>query len=324
MSLEAEGLVEVVQTTRLLNYFCVSGVVMLIADYIHTLPEEVRLIWPTARSIPKFLFLVVRYGNFVFCIVTSIYTLSPLPTLKECKGLSLTLLGLEVFLTSVGEGIMYFRVWAFSGADRQILYLLSSVYLVIVTAAWALMIKWFAQGTDGEFLPQPLREDMNTDCEFGHHVSSTNGIVANDTRLVLRATRQELAQTVCRASAWGFGCEPYVLGGIDSDSRIDADLEFSHQYFEYTALRASETRICLQLRQVAVHGVIVTRVILQLRKYSEKNQAHAMETASGSGQNESVMVGFVVTDHSDQSIPPMQFASHTERAVRPIQAPPAT
>ncbi|RXW18630.1 hypothetical protein EST38_g7224 [Candolleomyces aberdarensis] len=58
-----------------------TRVVMLgdfqVADFLHTFPDEVRLIWPTPMSIPKVLFLAVRYYAFINCVFALQYVELP-------------------------------------------------------------------------------------------------------------------------------------------------------------------------------------------------------------------------------------------------------
>ncbi|KAJ2912880.1 hypothetical protein MD484_g7530, partial [Candolleomyces efflorescens] len=62
------ALVEGYHATKYVLYLAVAGAAALVADFLYTFPDEVRLIWPTPLSIPKVLFLAVRYYAFINCI----------------------------------------------------------------------------------------------------------------------------------------------------------------------------------------------------------------------------------------------------------------
>ncbi|TEB20728.1 hypothetical protein FA13DRAFT_1800711 [Coprinellus micaceus] len=115
---------DAVRAAQLVNYFSAAGMAIMIADYLHTLPQEVRLVWPTKMSIPKLIFLLVRYGNFLFAALVYLYALTPAPVL---------------FLGRVSQDVYRHRnpgsvtvdIWvkpsytfesgAFAGCDRKVL-----------------------------------------------------------------------------------------------------------------------------------------------------------------------------------------------------------
>ncbi|KAF8599788.1 hypothetical protein BDV93DRAFT_609081 [Ceratobasidium sp. AG-I] len=56
---------------RASRYLSAAGYVLLLYDYFLTLPDEVRLIWPTDWSLVKILFLINRYTVPVFLTINS-------------------------------------------------------------------------------------------------------------------------------------------------------------------------------------------------------------------------------------------------------------
>ncbi|KAG9125541.1 hypothetical protein FRC07_007193 [Ceratobasidium sp. 392] len=56
---------------RASRYLSAAGYVLLLYDYFLTLPEEVRLIWPTSWSLVKVLFLINRYSVPIFLTINS-------------------------------------------------------------------------------------------------------------------------------------------------------------------------------------------------------------------------------------------------------------
>ncbi|KAG8742328.1 hypothetical protein FRC12_015394 [Ceratobasidium sp. 428] len=56
---------------RASRYLSAAGYVLLLYDYLLTLPDEVRLIWPTSWSLVKVLFLINRYTVPVFLTVNN-------------------------------------------------------------------------------------------------------------------------------------------------------------------------------------------------------------------------------------------------------------
>ncbi|KAJ2930375.1 hypothetical protein H1R20_g6721, partial [Candolleomyces eurysporus] len=93
-----------------------------VADFIHTFPDEVRLIWPTPLSIPKVLFLVVRYYAFINCVFALQYGL-PIDMSPEGCHKNQWLIATEVstmVMIVLAEAILLIRLYAFSGRDKRL------------------------------------------------------------------------------------------------------------------------------------------------------------------------------------------------------------
>ncbi|KAF5319822.1 hypothetical protein D9611_012856 [Ephemerocybe angulata] len=109
------------RATTITNYLTVSGYALVVADYLHTFPDEVRLMWPSPLSLPKVLFFTLRYYIFPHSVLAALYGqvvgLSP----KACKA-AFYHLGISTSLCAVlSEAILYIRVYAFSGRNKKIL-----------------------------------------------------------------------------------------------------------------------------------------------------------------------------------------------------------
>ncbi|KAF6751017.1 hypothetical protein DFP72DRAFT_851263 [Ephemerocybe angulata] len=113
------SLVHAYEQTRDVN--AASGYVLTVADFIHTFPDEVRLMWPTPLSVAKVLFFAARYYVLVHCVLASM-CLSP----EECKRSFVQLFVSSGASVLCAEAILFVRVFAFSERNRKVL-----IYLVI-------------------------------------------------------------------------------------------------------------------------------------------------------------------------------------------------
>ncbi|KAJ3535159.1 hypothetical protein NMY22_g6612 [Coprinellus aureogranulatus] len=95
-------------------------------DYVHTLPEEIRLIWPSVWSVPKALFFVLRYYVFVNNILAVLYNDPKDRTPEQCERAFQRVAYSTPLVTVGAEAILFLRVYAFSGRSHAML-----VYLVI-------------------------------------------------------------------------------------------------------------------------------------------------------------------------------------------------
>ncbi|KAF5334645.1 hypothetical protein D9611_011988 [Ephemerocybe angulata] len=104
-----------------------------VVDYIQTLPDEVRHMWTAPLSIPKLLFIVVRYSIFfkVFSatVVPGTFFADNFSVNGCLQWFRLTAASLFIIITS--EAILFYRVYAISGRGRRILVALVVQFIVI-------------------------------------------------------------------------------------------------------------------------------------------------------------------------------------------------
>ncbi|KAJ3515364.1 hypothetical protein NMY22_g14473 [Coprinellus aureogranulatus] len=334
---QADRVNELVGTARLVNGWIASGITLLLVEYFHTLPTEVEFIWPTRTSIPKLLFLVTRYGNFVFAFITIIYTLSPLPSTDACKHLGVVILVLEVSMALIGEAVMYHRVWAFSGRRIRVRNILLTVYLNLndTPISQVLAVPWLVSSryldvawSIGYWVPIPP-----TQSTLGRLASSLGGTRWRTYRELPHQVKYLAKSRVITLDLWGYlhdnvwrscvcfaparrphfvagmtaaiGSARYKLSAVSRPGRFRLVQEFYQGGLSYllVLIRAYRAVIinhsmdgkfahaAINLRhpfvyrfnelQIIIHGIIVTRVILQLREFSKKNQVVALGAASG-------------------------------------------
>ncbi|RXW17158.1 hypothetical protein EST38_g8692 [Candolleomyces aberdarensis] len=60
-----DTIVRAYTSTRYVNYLAVSSFALVIVDFLHTFPDEVRLMWKAPMSLPNVLFFAIRYYSLV-------------------------------------------------------------------------------------------------------------------------------------------------------------------------------------------------------------------------------------------------------------------
>lgn len=136
-----DALVDGLWIVKVTHYLWVAGYSLVVADYLHTLPEEVRLLWPVRMSIPKLLFLGTRYYIFVHIVFSILWQRTDLPP-SVCKSGFDRLSVSCVVLIALTDGLMFLRVYAFSGKNRVMLAYLLFQFVGHNIAAYAIIAKY--------------------------------------------------------------------------------------------------------------------------------------------------------------------------------------
>ncbi|KAF6761955.1 hypothetical protein DFP72DRAFT_1061244 [Ephemerocybe angulata] len=132
------------RATTITNYLAASGYALVAADFLHTFPDEVRLMWPSPLSLPKVLFFTLRYYIFVHHVLAALYgqvvDLSP----KACKA-AFWHLGVSTSLCVIlAEGILFIRVYAFSGRNKKVLAWIMFQCIGVSVSSFILLTKFMA------------------------------------------------------------------------------------------------------------------------------------------------------------------------------------
>ncbi|TFK23530.1 hypothetical protein FA15DRAFT_705420 [Coprinopsis marcescibilis] len=128
--------------------FALAGV-----DYLHTLPEEIRLVWFRKWSLVKVLFLVVRYFPWAYGSLYVYVCLTPYMEFKHCGTVTNVSTFIMISGVIVAEAIMFIRVFALCGGGKKLLIWLVLQFLAVHGAIYALMYKFM---TGIEYMPSFL------------------------------------------------------------------------------------------------------------------------------------------------------------------------
>ncbi|KAF6753829.1 hypothetical protein DFP72DRAFT_900665 [Ephemerocybe angulata] len=124
-------------------------------DHAYTLPQEVRVIWPTRWTVPKVLIFAVRYGTIALALLELLWILPRDISEKGCKRIFKIVSLLEVSLSALGEVIIYIRVWAFAGRSRMALYCLSAQFIIVLVICLLLIVRSTSYAMVSTFAPLP-------------------------------------------------------------------------------------------------------------------------------------------------------------------------
>ncbi|KAJ3544911.1 hypothetical protein NMY22_g2627 [Coprinellus aureogranulatus] len=126
---QLQAIVNGYRGTMYVNYLGVASHAVVYADFLHTFPDEVRLMWPAPLSIPKFLFFFLRYYTLAHQALPMLYGLPRNVSPNECKG-RIILTGIScLVITVASEAILFIRVYGFSGKSRKVLVFLAFLFL---------------------------------------------------------------------------------------------------------------------------------------------------------------------------------------------------
>lgn len=140
--LSAEAIIHAYRTERMANYLKIATFTLAVADFLHTYPGEVRLMWTAPLGPPKILFFSVRY--FTLAINTLAVT-SSFPnhyTNDGCLAAFKRVAMSSPFLFSAAEAILFYRVWAFSGRTKRMLVYIAIQFITTRAAAFILLQKF--------------------------------------------------------------------------------------------------------------------------------------------------------------------------------------
>ncbi|KAF6751509.1 hypothetical protein DFP72DRAFT_475194 [Ephemerocybe angulata] len=130
------------KATQYVNYLGVAGHALIVADFLHTFPNEIRLMWPTPLSIPKALFFSLRYYILVHHVLAILYGLPTGLSPETCRIAFLRIGISSILVVTASEAILFIRVYAFSGRNKKILVYLILQFIAIHATAFALLTRF--------------------------------------------------------------------------------------------------------------------------------------------------------------------------------------
>ncbi|KAJ3522430.1 hypothetical protein NMY22_g11894 [Coprinellus aureogranulatus] len=166
-----EALLDGYRATTLTNYIATGGFALVVFDYFCTLPEEIRLIWPTPWSVPKVLFFVLRYYVFVNNVFAVLYNIPKNLTPGECRHVFMRSAYSTPVLTLGAEAILFIRVYAFSGGSYAMRVYLICQFIAIHGTSLVLLIK-FVQSAKCEYSVETFNRSPATLPELRHVCAS--------------------------------------------------------------------------------------------------------------------------------------------------------
>ncbi|KAF5334391.1 hypothetical protein D9611_013555 [Ephemerocybe angulata] len=184
------SIVEGYRATKYTNYLAVAGFALLMADYLHTFPDEVRrhqfmppkggacssqlrssswqvrLMWPGRMTLPKAIFFALRYYSMAHHILALMYGERTGLTPSECNARFQIVSISTAAIIVTAEALLFLRVYAFSGKNRKMLAYLIVLFIAIQASAFFLLYKFlesvkFVESPFLNMICLPLHLDSN-------------------------------------------------------------------------------------------------------------------------------------------------------------------
>ncbi|KAF6751551.1 hypothetical protein DFP72DRAFT_476440 [Ephemerocybe angulata] len=268
------SLAEAYAKLRFVNYVNLSGHTLVVIDFLHTFPDEVRLMWPAPLSVPKVLFFFTRYYILVHSIFTIRYETSVGLSAEKCRNVFILVFASSCFAVLWSEGILFFRVWAFGHRRRKIAMYLTMQYFTIHTPSFVFLILFLRTvrfpapgGPDAPCLP-PSAEYMYLGICFALALLSILTIMAIMVSIALRNYRNSengLFGLFYRDGIFYFLC---LSGLAVANSAVNFAAPVAYKM------------LLLEI-QIVLHVVLSTRMILHLRMWASQDTSGEAMTADG-------------------------------------------
>ncbi|EJD06712.1 uncharacterized protein FOMMEDRAFT_144642 [Fomitiporia mediterranea MF3/22] len=110
------------------RYTAVATLTLFIYDYICTLEDEIRLVWPSRWSFIKYIYFLNRAIAFVASFLL-VYLLLLVSDGKSCKRSLVATVLMAQLTFIIGEVVLFMRVYAIWSCSKRMLILLLSVYV---------------------------------------------------------------------------------------------------------------------------------------------------------------------------------------------------
>ncbi|RXW12512.1 hypothetical protein EST38_g13341 [Candolleomyces aberdarensis] len=131
-----QQLIQALQCGRAYQSLLRCATTIWLADYVQTLPMEVKFMWSAQPGIVKVLFFLNRY--LCFDIIAS-YLLGTVASPKVCHGSFIVSSSFGVIGIALSEAIMFVRLYALSGRKKIVGYLLGAQYTLVHMASLAIL-----------------------------------------------------------------------------------------------------------------------------------------------------------------------------------------
>ncbi|KAF6764145.1 hypothetical protein DFP72DRAFT_415049 [Ephemerocybe angulata] len=250
------------------NYAIISSCTVVVVDYIQTLPDEVRHMWTAPLSIPKLLFIVVRYSIFF-----KVFSAMVVPgtffadnfSVKGCLRWFRLTAAASLFIIITSEAILFYRVYAISGRGRRILVALV-VQFIVIHAVVAYFLGAHISSVKFTISQLPAGTTCVMISSNGHLLSAVYATLLGSVTIAML-----LMAVLLFRKHWGFHSK--LLTAFYSDGIL---------YFLCLAVLISANvavnwvgrdayKNILILYELDAHAILSTRMLLHIRKVADKS-----------------------------------------------------
>ncbi|KAH6899447.1 hypothetical protein BKA70DRAFT_1313493 [Coprinopsis sp. MPI-PUGE-AT-0042] len=159
LGFSTKDLLGAVYALRATNASTVAAVILMVYDYLLTLPDEVELIWRSKWTAVKVLFLLTRYLPFLELFPLASFMLTRGDDVQACSLKYHILAWMEVMGLSFAVALLSFRTWAVWNKSLTIGIILAVAFFAQMGASMALTSRFL---TLVKFIP--VAEPYNWQC----------------------------------------------------------------------------------------------------------------------------------------------------------------
>ncbi|TEB38616.1 hypothetical protein FA13DRAFT_1724535 [Coprinellus micaceus] len=302
-------MLEAIKANMIVNYASIGCSALYIADYLHTLPDEVRYMWPSSFSLVKTLFFVVRYYPFAHTSISIWHHTRFDLTREECMIPfaidSYSCLALTVFC----DAITHLRIYAFSGQNVYLLAFLVVYFITVRVIEFYFLTQFIKSAIFGDF-PKGSRIGClaikgNSSLLSSVFITVLIGVsiltilmlaLAWRRRDNIGSARGSLATVFARDGVYYF----LVLSSLAAANII----------VDYAAPQ-NGTQFILVQAQIHLNAIITTRMLMALRKWANKDRNLTLGS-SGIPHTNGPTDGVIEFKHYDSKAVPTVYVEVTK------------
>ncbi|KAF5334611.1 hypothetical protein D9611_011995 [Ephemerocybe angulata] len=238
-----------------------------VVDYIQTLPDEVRHMWTAPLSIPKLLFIVVRYSiffkNFSSLVMPGTFFADNFSVNGCLHWFRLTAASLFIIITS--EAILFYRVYAFSGRARRMLVALAVQFIVIHA-----VVAYFVGAYISSVKFTNSQRAAGTTCmvisSSGHLYSAVFATLLGSVTIAML-----LMVAILFRKHWGFDSKLLTAFYSDGISYFVCLAVLISANVAVNWVAQKSYKFILILFEMDAHAILSTRMLLHIRKVADKS-----------------------------------------------------
>jgi len=135
MSALEETLVPIAEDVHLVRYTSVATATFILYEYLITIDQEIRLVWPSKWSLVKVLFFINRYLPFASSII-GLHMFITAPGTSNCKVILYESSLINTTVHAISSLILLIRVYAIWSNRKTVLAILIAAYIPTATVAY--------------------------------------------------------------------------------------------------------------------------------------------------------------------------------------------
>ncbi|TFK20891.1 hypothetical protein FA15DRAFT_673069 [Coprinopsis marcescibilis] len=262
-------LTQVAYNRQVVNRCLAALFTLVLVDYFHTLPDEVRLFWPKKWSLIKVLFILSRYFLFAYGPLWIYVNFNATSDFVRCGQMSTASTYMMIVGVVIAESIMFIRVSVICGGGWLIR---SWLIFQFVGVHGALFGTIYLFTVTSVYQPSPIPSIMS--CFY----------IADSSRLAIGAgllmSSGTLILILSIAGFWRFRESGNKLATAFNNAGIAYFVVLSiisiTNMIVYNALPPEqELRFIMGVPQAILHCILACRMILHLYRVSERTMEYA-------------------------------------------------